>query len=466
MKQHLYLLVIIALLASLHQATAQVTFAPTVTNAVDSNPESFAVTDVNGDGKIDLICGNAGNSPYNNGTLSILTNNGSGSFVIASTLNIGHGPGSIVAADVNGDGKVDLITANWDNGNGNTLSVWTNNGGGVFGSNATYVVGSGPRTVVTADVNGDGKLDLINANFGFNGSGNTLTVLTNNGTGVFGSNATLTVGNGSYSVTAADFYGDGKMDLISANVGDSTLTVLTNNGSGIFGSNATYTVGRGPRSVAAADINGDGTLDLICANCGNFNGNTLTVLTNSGNGVFGSNATYVVGTAPIYVTAADINGDGKLDLICANDTGNTLSVLTNNGSAGFVTAAMLSAGDPGGHIGDFPQVVVAVDVNGDGKPDLTCANGAANTVAVLMNTTTFPPPTSTPRLTMERAGNVMQVSWPSASAGWSLQQNPDLTAQHWGPSGYSGYGISDDGTNKSLTIPSSVGNLFFRLLHP
>jgi hypothetical protein len=462
-----WMLVTIGLLIGLHQATAQVTFISAATNGVGSNPESFAVTDVNGDGKIDMICGNAGGSPYNNGTLSILTNNGSGVFVLASTLGIGHGPGSIAAADVNGDGVVDLITANWDNGNGNTLSVWTNNGSGIFGSNATYVVGSGPRSVVAADINSDGKLDLVCANFGFSGTGNTLTVLTNSGSGVFGSNATYVVGTGSYSVTAADVNGDGKIDLVSANANANTLTVLTNNGIGVFGSNATLNVGTGPRSVSAADINGDGKLDLICANYGaNGNGNTLTVLTNSGNGVFGSNATYVVGMGPFSVTTADVNGDGKLDLICANNTGNTLSVLTNNGSGGFVIGATLSAGSPGGFPFNFPQVVVAVDVNGDGKPDLTCANGGANTVGVLMNTTTFPPATSTPLLTMKPLGVNVQVSWPSPSAGWSLQQNLDLTTKHWGPSGYSGYTVSDNGTNKSLTIPALPGNLFFRLLHP
>jgi hypothetical protein len=85
---------------------------------------------------------------------------------------------------------------------------------------------------------------------------------------------------------------------------------------------------------------------------------------------------------------------------------------------------------------------------------------------VLTNALTFPPPTSTPSLTITHTGNNVRVSWPSASAGWSLQQNPDLTAKHWGPSGYGGYAIFDDSTNKSLTMPSPPGNLFFRLLHP
>ena len=110
--------------------------------------------------------------------------------------------------------------------------------------------------------------------------------------------------------------------------------MLTNNGSGGFGSNATLTWATRLIRVTAADVNGDGKLDLICAN---YDGNTLTVLTNNGSGgfVLACHAT-AWAVDPISVTAADVNGDGKLDLICANDDDSTLTVLTNNGSGGFV----------------------------------------------------------------------------------------------------------------------------------
>ena len=103
-------------------------------------------------------------------------------------------------------------------------------------------------------------------------------------------------------------------DFISANFYGNTLTVLTNNGRGVFSFNATLPVGSGP-FVCAADVNGDGHVDLICAN----RDNTLTVLTNNGSGVFGSMPPLTVGSYPICVVAADVNGDGHVDLICAND---------------------------------------------------------------------------------------------------------------------------------------------------
>ncbi len=431
MKPHIYLLVIIGLLAGLHRAAAQ-GFVLSSSPGVGNFPYSIAAADVNGDGKLDLICAN-----YFDNTLMVLTNNGNGNFGSNATYTVGSNPSSVVAADVNGDGKVDLICANGGNGSGNTLTVLTNNGNGIFGSNATYIVGGYPTSVTAADVNGDGKLDLICANF----DNDTLTVLTNNGNGGFLLSGTYGVDSGPFCVTAADVNGDGKLDLISANLNTNTLTVLTNNGNGGFvlllsGSYAVCAYDpnvASPASVTAADINGDGKVDLISANIGLWGGGkTLTVLTNNGSGGFGSNAIYTL-NGPRCVVAADVNGDGKVDLITANEDENPiLTVLTNDGSGGFVVAFSLGTGSSS--ISESQSVVVA-DVNGDGKLDLVCANeiylSSSNTLIVLTNALTFQPPTSTPPLTIKRSGDNARVSWPSASAGWSLQQNPDLTTPYW-----------------------------------
>jgi hypothetical protein len=448
------LLVISMLLTIVHRAAAQnVNFDPAVSFDVGSGPAYVVAADVNGDGKVDLISANA----YD-GQLAVMTNDGSGGFALEATLDVGNFPVFVAAADVNGDGKLDLISADFGGGSGNTLTIWTNNGNG-FGSNSTLTVGNGPCAVAAADVNGDGKVDLISAN-AYDG---TLTVLTNNGNGGFAVEATLYVG--SYgaswpdSVAVADVNGDGKPDLISANSNDGRLTVLTNNGSGGFGLNATLTVGTAPACVIAADLRGSGKPDLISANASD---GTLTVLTNNGHGVFGSNAVFNVGlssgSSPECVVAVDVNGDGKLDLVSANFGDDTLTILTNNGSGGFGPGITLSVGVAGSE----PNSVTAADINGDGKPDLISANFGTGQLSVLVNETIFP--LVAPSLAIKLTGpKNVAVSWPSSSDGFVLQQNSNLAPANW--LNFSGT-LNTNGTIISATINPATNNLFFRLRHP
>jgi len=449
----------VGLLAVVHQAAAQVNFAPATNYFVVSNATSVAAVDVNGDGKVDLICASE------TGIVTVLTNNGSGGFGSNATYNVGMNF-SMVAVDVNGDGKVDLVGANIFGGK---IPVLTNNGSGGFALASAPVVGSLPQCVVTADVNGDGKPDLIVA---FGGNGPPPAVLTNAGNGIFVGGFSLPPpppASDSWLVAAADVNRDGKVDVIDLNSpssgGYSYLRVLTNGGAGTFALCSSNVVASGwPGSLTAVDVRGDGKVDMIVSDNSSGGGKTLELLTNNGAGIFHSNATYTIGQAPDQVIAADVNGDGRLDLISANGFNGSLTVLTNNRNGGFGSNATINIGPFTSLI--FAVWVAAADVNGDGKLDLAGAYGGTNRVSVLINNASFPPPTSTPALKINPSGNGVLVSWPSASAGWSLQQNPDLTAADWSPSGYSGYDIADDGTNKSLIVAPAIGNLFFRLLHP
>ena len=341
-------------------------FIPVSTNVLADHPYAVVAADVNHDGKMDLIsiCGDWGVD-----TLVVLTNDGSGDLVVAQTLQVGWMPVALVAADVNGDGWVDLITANYNRGD---LTVLTNDGGGGFVLSSSPGVGnvfsSDPHSVIAADVNRDGWVDLICANQG----DGTLVVLANDGSGGFGIASTLSVGSAPVSVVAADVNRDGWMDLICANQNDNTLTVLTNDGLGGFVTASTPGVGNMPVCVIAADVNRDGWVDLICAN---QNDSTLTVLTNDGHGGFAAAAAPGTGNNPDYVTAADVNGDGWVDLICAN-WDSTLTVLTNDGSGGFAPAST----NP---VGRAPVAVVATDLDGDHGVDLICANQGDSTLTVL-----------------------------------------------------------------------------------
>ena len=328
------------------------------------------------------------------GAMTWSTNAGSTNYFLSllpsATLPVGNSPRSLAVADINGDGKRDLISANANPSGVPTLTIWTNNGFGVFGSQAAATLTAGgpgivPITVVAASMNegpttGDTNVDLITGN----APGNSLTIWLNNGSGIFRSNVTISVPASSnpsgmpYGLAVVDLTRDGWPDLIAASYVDSTLTVLKNGYSSdttawVFGS--TISVGLNPKAVVATDVNSDLYLDLITANSGT---NTLTVLTNNRTGGFVLSATVTVGRNPAAVAVANVNSDAKPDLIAANFGDNTLTVLTNNGTGGFVLSATVP-------VGSGPAAVAVADVNGDLKPDLIAANKWGNTLTVLTN---------------------------------------------------------------------------------
>ena len=205
--------------------------------------------------------------------------------------------------------------------------------------------------MVVADANGDGLPDLIVANFG----SDTVSVLLNTTSHVesspagvpapvFPQAATPATGTNPVSVVAADLNGDGRPDLIVANSLDDTVSVLLNTTApgattASFAAQQTFATGSDPVSVTAADLNGDGRPDLIVAN---FGSNTVSVLLNTTapgatTPSFAAQQTFATGSAPSSVMAADVNGDGRPDLIVANAHSDTVSVLLNTTAPGATT---------------------------------------------------------------------------------------------------------------------------------
>jgi hypothetical protein len=269
-------------------------------------------------------------------------------------------------------------------------------------------------------------------------------------------------GDGSIYVTLADLNGDGKLDLVEATgmAGNKLLKTYTNIGNGIFNlvsTNLLATVQ--PGVICSGDLNGDGKVDIVVPDYNSASGTNLFVLTNDGRGVLGSNATWVVAKGPRAVVVADVNGDGSLDLASAGGFGG-LSVLTNDGYGRF------SAAPPQTLNAWTTYSLIAADLNADGRPDLVSGNPGHNCISVLINTSTFPAVAFSPRLDIKHSKASTEVSWPSRSVGWSLFQSPSLTEPTWAPSGYAGQAVRDDGTNCSLTVIPAESASFFRLQHP
>jgi hypothetical protein len=224
-----------------------------------------------------------------------------------------------------------------------------------FASQQTFAAGNGPEGVATADFNGDGKPDLATADI----SSKAVAVLLNTtpagaSTPSFAAPQTFAVGNGAQAVATADFNGDGKPDLAVLDTEDGRLSVLLNTtipGSATvsFATQQTFYDGGAPISVAVADINGDGRPDLAAPN--ETASGTVSVLldaTSAGAGTvsFAAQQTFAVGSGPIGIAAADLNGDGRADIVTSNFDRNTVSVLLST-TAPFPSVVPVVAGQFG-----------------------------------------------------------------------------------------------------------------------
>jgi hypothetical protein len=261
--------------------------------------------------------------------MSVLLGNGDGTFQPAVEYATGAGPWALAVGDFNGDGHLDVVTAN---DGAETVSLLLGKGDGTFKPSLSYKTGGKSVAVAVADVNGDGKLDVI-VGRGF--SDTNVAVLLGNGDGTFQTYTAYETAQHPYGITAASFRGNGIVDIASGGFDTNHVSVLLGNGDGTFQSYIGYVAGELPDFVRTGDFNQDGKLDIVTAN--NF-GDSVSLLLGNGDGTFQTNVDYPVGAFPTALAVADLNGDGAPDVVAVNDDTNTVSVLINvgNGSGGPV----------------------------------------------------------------------------------------------------------------------------------
>ncbi|HEX9243934.1 MAG TPA: FG-GAP-like repeat-containing protein [Anaeromyxobacter sp.] len=347
-------------------------FAPYYDVTVGGGPAGIAIGDLDRDGTLDLVVANVASD-----SVSVLLGNGDGTFQTARVVFTGVSPMTVAIADLNDDGRPDLVVAE----QGGTIGVLLGMGHGTFQPWIGFPAGGHPFSLVVADLDGDGRPDVA----AVDAIDDQVLVLLGDGRGGLGLPLPLPIPAGSLarSIVAGKFDGDGRIDLA---VGTATGVALLRGGvvPGTFlpfePSDFTTTQTTGIEFLAAADLNGDGQLDLVATNPYE---DSVTVLLGHGDGTFDPQPALTTLPRPYGLAIADVDGDGFLDLVVVSGgttdaPGHTVSVFRGAGDGTFRPRADFATAQD-------PYSLAVGDLTGDGRPDLAVTAGyGPGTVSVLL----------------------------------------------------------------------------------
>lgn len=336
------------------------TFAARVDSSTGSaSPEAIVAADMTGDGIIDLAFTAASFSVK---YVHVYRGIGDGTFVFNDDFMFSNPNGDafrchLVAGQFNGDSQMDIAVST-DAWNYGEIDVYFNLGSGVYGTPYSTTVPLIPASLTSGDMNGDGKVDLIATG---SDRADGFSVLFNGGSGTFTNTFFRTSASSTYG-EPVDVDLDGDKDIVLSNqIG---LVSMLNPGNGTFEYDASTS---NDRNVKLADLNGDGKLDLVRTNGG------ISVQLNQGNNTFAAKVSYSTATS---VELVDVNGDAKPDLLMPN--GSVVEVRFNNGNGTFAAASTYATAGGSAY-------VAAADLTGDGKADLAVVNTSANSLSILRN---------------------------------------------------------------------------------
>jgi hypothetical protein len=379
----------------------------------DTDPLYLALADFNGDAKLDMVV-----STQVNNDVNVFLGNGNGTFQNFTKYAVGVGPGFVLATDLNGDGRPDLaVVAGCANDpncqHGSAVSILLGKGDGTFSTSVQYPTGKFPNSIVWGDFNGDGKVDIATSNY-VDGFSSNVSVLLGNGDGTFQPQKVIAIPNGLGLLVAGDFNRDGKPDLAVAERNQDHIpgfvAILLGNGDGTFQSPMTFPTGQTPYGLVAADFNGDGILDLATANGNPFN---ISVLLGNGDGTFQTHVDYADPTvsSPHFLSVADLNGDGETDLIVGDISG-VFVIFYGNGDGSFQPGFAYSGA--GGIV-----FTAAGDLNGDSAPDIVATAPNTNLVSVYLSlpvAALFPSTTNFGTQTVGTTSNPRRVTLSNSGA--------------------------------------------------
>ena len=361
------------------------TFGDDFEYSQSGSPSGVAVGDLNGDGNTDFVSANGDGH-----TVSVRLGVGDGGFEPEREFHVGPNPGDVALGDFNRDSVLDVVVSHRDPGVNHptqfdSVAVAFGVGDGSFGLPTELFVQGVPVAVRAVDVNGDGADDIVTANARASFY-DPISVLLSNGDRTFQVDRSYRAGTADPTdVAVSDLNGDGHADVVTVAGTDTTgtATVVLGRGDGSFAAPVQLTVGRGTQAVAIGDLNGDGKLDLLTGNSPSYlnPGSSVSVLLGRGDGTFEARVDYAIDGAPQRVGLADMNGDGKLDVVSSNGTDGTFSIWLGNGD-GTLTAAK-AASFAIGNNANLRSFGIA-DFDKDGKPDVALADADRTGVVVAL----------------------------------------------------------------------------------